>query len=207
MAPVAHVAGLAENAPHGCHGKRAWLREMNSWRLCPGLTGNSNMSAWKCAISFFCRNSDDQRENFWMFPPKQRQRLLAFRISHVSPEQRKCRSWCDEMRRDATRFRALLKKCVSDRVGPGDEGYGYRYKWAVFKTLLIDDYRELLQLLTIDWGWSKGILMHGLQNMVWLWENCGIITITSILNLWCTSGWRSEDSFVDCSVDLSDIQV
>lgn len=37
MAPVAHVAGLAENAPHGCHGKRAWLREMNSWRLCPGF--------------------------------------------------------------------------------------------------------------------------------------------------------------------------
>ena len=81
-------------------------------------------------------NSDDQQENFWMFPSKQRQRLLAFRISHVSPEQRKCRSWCDEMQRDATRFRALLKKCVSDRAGPGDEGYGYRYKWAVFKTSL-----------------------------------------------------------------------
>ena len=46
MGPAAaHVAGLAENAPHGCHGKRTWLREMNSWRLCPGLTGNSNMSA------------------------------------------------------------------------------------------------------------------------------------------------------------------
>ena len=106
---MAPVAGLAENAPHGCHGKRAWLREMNSWRLCPGLTGNSNMSAWKCmkmCHQFFfvgiVWNSDDQRENFWMFPSKQRQRLLAFRISHVSPEQRKCgrdATRCDEIPR------------------------------------------------------------------------------------------------------------